>query len=208
MNPYDVFPRRDLPFEAEPWGREVEERVIGLENAVLSSDQSITGENRTSAASLGVLARQLSTLSVVVEDVQELFNALPKAFQRTNRSDGFSLSSGWNSVVSVSFTAPRSGTATVSANATGMQVRAIGAEAYRVTARLSLNGTLSPVIPGAPSVVDDTLRSNYMLSHGWTVPVSEGQTLTVTLQLTPDSGTWSANSDNYAVISAFATFSG
>lgn len=58
----DVFPRRNLPPEAEQWGREVEKRVQGAEQALEISQQSLSGLNRNTASSLSVLGAQVSDL--------------------------------------------------------------------------------------------------------------------------------------------------
>lgn len=58
----DVFPRRNLPPLAEQWGREVENRVVSSEGSIESLQQSLSGQNRNTASSLSVLARQVSDL--------------------------------------------------------------------------------------------------------------------------------------------------
>lgn len=58
----DVFPRRNLPIEAEPWGRAHDERVIALEDGVTRLGQSLSGQNRNSASSIQTLADQVKDL--------------------------------------------------------------------------------------------------------------------------------------------------
>lgn len=62
MPSQDVFPRRNLPPEAEQWGREVENRVKSAESALEIAAQSISGQNRNTASSLSVLGGQVSDL--------------------------------------------------------------------------------------------------------------------------------------------------
>lgn len=59
---FDVFPRRNLPDGAEPWGRAHDDRVLGLERDVQSLGQSLSGQNRNTASSLASLADQIRTL--------------------------------------------------------------------------------------------------------------------------------------------------
>lgn len=70
----DVFPRRNLPDDgkghsAEPWGREVEKRIVDNEGSLLSLQQSFQGQNRNTASSLGDLATQASNLARQVQDL-------------------------------------------------------------------------------------------------------------------------------------------
>lgn len=67
MSAGDVFPRRNLPDDgkgasAEPWGREVETRIEGAEASIQSITQSLAGQNRSTASSLGDLASQVRDL--------------------------------------------------------------------------------------------------------------------------------------------------
>lgn len=58
----DVFPRRNLPPQAEQWGREVESRVVSAESDIGAIQQALSGQNRNTASSLSVLARQLDAI--------------------------------------------------------------------------------------------------------------------------------------------------
>lgn len=63
----DVFPRRNLPDDgkgnsSEPWGREVEKRVINVETGLEMLSQSLSGQNRSTASSLTDLAAQVRDL--------------------------------------------------------------------------------------------------------------------------------------------------
>ncbi len=59
----DVFPRRNLPDEAEQWGRAHDDRVISLEQSVASLQQSLSGQNRNSASSIQTLSTQVKDLA-------------------------------------------------------------------------------------------------------------------------------------------------
>lgn len=53
INPDDVFPRRNLPADAEQWGRNVEDRIRDLEGAVVQLSQMVSGLSRDIKAVTG-----------------------------------------------------------------------------------------------------------------------------------------------------------
>lgn len=65
----DVFPRRNLPGEAEQWGRDVEGRIQSADAALESIQQSLQGQNRNIASSLSVIAEQLRSIQEVQEEI-------------------------------------------------------------------------------------------------------------------------------------------
>lgn len=67
----DVFPRRNLPGEAEQWGRAVEDRVTTLELATGSNAQGLAGQNRNTASSLSVIAQQLDAIQQTQAELQQ-----------------------------------------------------------------------------------------------------------------------------------------
>lgn len=58
----DVFPRRNLPGEAEQWGRAHDDRVIALETRLEALSATSSGQNRNTASSLSVLGGQFRDL--------------------------------------------------------------------------------------------------------------------------------------------------
>lgn len=58
----DVFPRRNLPEDAEQWGRAHDDRVVSLEKQIEALGQSLSGQNRNSASSIQTLATQVKDL--------------------------------------------------------------------------------------------------------------------------------------------------
>ena len=59
----DVFPRRNLPAAAEPWGRKLEDVTRSQGRYIANLELSSQGNNRSNAGQLGVIGRQLETLS-------------------------------------------------------------------------------------------------------------------------------------------------
>lgn len=65
----DVFPRRNLPGKADVWGREVETRTSSNELSIEALQQALSGQNRNTASSLSVLARQLQDIQVAQDEL-------------------------------------------------------------------------------------------------------------------------------------------
>lgn len=61
-DPTDVFPRRNLPTSAEPWGRSVENRVISNQDRTQSLQQSVLGLNRNVSSQISQITDQLQRL--------------------------------------------------------------------------------------------------------------------------------------------------
>lgn len=60
----DVFPRRNLPSSAEPWGRKHDEVVRAHGRKIENLELSALGSNRATAGQLGQVGRQLEMLSL------------------------------------------------------------------------------------------------------------------------------------------------
>lgn len=58
----DVFPRRNLPGEAERWGRDVENRIEAGEDSETQLSQVVNNMGRATAGQLAVLSRQVTEL--------------------------------------------------------------------------------------------------------------------------------------------------
>ena len=61
----DVFPRRNLPGDAEQWGRAHDVRLIAAESKLSTVEQNVSGQNRSIASSLATLADQINALPIV-----------------------------------------------------------------------------------------------------------------------------------------------
>lgn len=58
----DVFPRRNLPGDADKWGRAHDERVVAVETAVQITGQEVQSLNRNTASSLAIQASQIKAV--------------------------------------------------------------------------------------------------------------------------------------------------
>lgn len=202
MNPKDVFPRRNLPGNAEEWGRTVESRIREMEYAALTNKQSASGLNRTTAAGLGELSRQ-------VAELEDLYNAIPKPAQVSATTSGFGLSSGWNNVCSASLIVPAgSNWVDLMAIGSGHLVSTTTTTTVASSSRLSFAGVgVSPTIPGAWFTGFGDYRTVMVPNYSWRTSVTPGSTITVNFQVNPaDSSAYGPNANSYAVLSLMATF--
>lgn len=194
----DVFPRRNLPPEAEEWGREVEERYFQIENLISGLGQSFAGLDRSSTSiqdNLGLQIRQ----------VMNLYNALPVTRQGRASVSGFGVPTGWNTVASTTIPFVEAGTFSLAATASGQLARSdSGLQTCSFRLQLS-SGQTSPEVPGAFAFSGGAGVNNFLVNYGWTVPVSAGTNLTVSLQANP-SEAWPGGTTSYAVLTAFGTF--
>lgn len=196
----DVFPRRNLPPEAEEWGREVENRIYQAENGYDVSSQNLAGLDRSSSSTLDNLALQ-------IQQVQRIVNLIPVARQSRNNSSGFAVptAGAWNTVISTSVSFSEAGTFSLAAIASGQLVQGSGSlldASYRL---VTSTGATSPTIPGSYAFSGGNSVNNFQANSGWTVPVSAGSNFSVTLQCNPASG-WPGGTGSYAVITLYGTF--
>ena len=66
----DVFPPWNAPDLMVPWSRAVQDRIVAAEEQISVLQQSVSGQNRNSASSLGSLADQIRNISAVQADIQ------------------------------------------------------------------------------------------------------------------------------------------
>lgn len=106
----DVFPRRNLPAPAEPWGREHDNRVLNLERGVEALNQGLSGQNRSTASSLAVLAEQLRDIKVNQDEILArvtLYGEEPSYVTTVNWGDTLPFDSGDRATVNLSLTEGR-----------------------------------------------------------------------------------------------------
>ena len=200
----DVFPLRNLPTDAEEWGRTVEDRIYQAENALAGSKQSLSGLNRATGSTLENLAYQIS-------EVQRLYNLIPVAYQRTSNVSNFAVptTGAWNTIATTSISLYRAGTLSLTAEGAGQLVSGGSSTLMTASYRLLVtSGSASTEVPGLFASPTGTFVNNFKVTWGWTVPVTvETPTITVTLQCKPgDGASWPAGTGSYAVLTAFGTF--
>lgn len=72
----DVFPRRNLPDEAEQWGRTAEDRITNLDGSIVQLQQGLQSQNRNTASSLEVLAGQIRAVEAAQEEIRAAQDAI------------------------------------------------------------------------------------------------------------------------------------
>lgn len=198
----DVFPRRNLSSDSEPWGREVESRIVTLEGIAGAAKSGISGQNRTTAATLGDLSRQLARLDA-------LYRSIPKPSQATWTATGFGLASGWQSIASVSIMVPDgSNSASIYASGSGFLTNTAGS-VIAGSMRLVAGGNASTAQPWSTFSDVGGFHASITPSYSWTLSVTAGTPLNIGLQVNPaDAATWGANTSNYATVAALVSFTG
>ena len=79
LDPTDVFPQRNLPGPAEPWGREVEKRINELKTSYKITEQELQGLNRALASQFSNLSRQIDRMvetTVLTTSTQSFSNVV------------------------------------------------------------------------------------------------------------------------------------
>jgi hypothetical protein len=113
----DVFPRRNLPGEAEVWGRDIEVATKDNARGVAIVSQELAGLNRSTASSLESLARQLDLIAeqqagiaAAQATAATALAAVPIASLNTASASGFTPTTSWQTIAttSVSFPADKS----------------------------------------------------------------------------------------------------
>ena len=198
----DVFPLRNLPTDAEEWGRTVEDRIYQAENALSGSKQSLLGLNRATGSTLENLAYQIS-------EVQRLYNLIPVAHQRTSNVSNFGVTGTgvWNTITTASIALDDRGSLSLTAEGAGQLVsgeaRTLKTASYRLVVT---PGSASTEVPGLFATPTGTWVNNFKVTWGWTIPLAESTTVTVSLQCKPDAGeSWPAGTGSYAVLTVFGT---
>ena len=198
----DVFPLRNLPTDAEPWGREVEDRISQAENALSGSKQSLLGLNRATGSTLENLAYQIS-------EVQRLYNLIPVAHQRTSSVSNFGVTGtgAWNTIATASIPLDHPGTLSLTAEGAGQLVSGGSSTLMTASYRLLVtSGSASTEVPGLFATPTGVWVNNFKVTWGWTLPITMARSVTVSLQCKPDSGeSWPAGTGSYAVLTVFGT---
>ena len=115
----DIWPRRNLGL-ADYWGRSVEARINGIDEALLGAKGSASGLERYSVASLSDMSKMASRLTAagkaldvrraeiaaLAEQVSKAVLASPNYFAVSTRATGFSLAKGWKTVATIPIPRP------------------------------------------------------------------------------------------------------
>lgn len=72
----DVFPRRNLPADAEPWGRKQDDVTRSQGRRITALELASQSNNRSNAGQLGVIGRQLDALEAQQVEITNTVAAL------------------------------------------------------------------------------------------------------------------------------------
>lgn len=199
----DVFPLRNLPTDAEPWGRTVEDRIYQAENALSGSKQSLSGLNRATGSTLENLAYQ-------IQQVQSLAESIPVPQQRSANFTGFGVTgtNGWNPIGSLTFNPTFPGRFSFTVIASGQLVSSSTSTSLQCDFRLVASGLPdSPVVPGLYAFSGGSGVNNFLVNYGWNaVPVGTGP-VNITVQARPaDGASWGGGTGSYLAVTGYGTF--
>lgn len=211
LNPADVYPRRNLPGDADAWGRVIEDEVRDLKRAFLGQKSNVQSDNRATASTFQELARQVVKIEDALEAVQAGLRAIPKPAQAIDASANFGLTAGWNTVVTTSLTVPEGANfVSLAAYGSGQVVSETTTSNVETQYRVVVPGVgEQPAAPGPWAVGYGDFRTILLPSYAWDTAVTSGQVLTAQFQVQPeDQSAYPPNAKSYAVITLRATFTG
>lgn len=208
MNPEDTFPQSNLPADSQAWRRRVEDAIYELINRGQGNSNSTQGLNRNTAANMENLGNQVRQLGTQIQRVNDLYNALPVAYQATSTETNFGLSSaGWNTIARITFNPPARGTLKVSATMSGQLISDSTSTNMEVEARLLLRSSGSPPVPGLAATPDGIWQNNFVTQWGWSVETDPDRPVVIQAQIDPvDASSWNSGTGSSVVLSGFATF--
>ena len=198
INPDDVFPARNLPGEAEKWGRSVEEEVKKLREQQEITNQLLAGSNRFTASTSANLSDQIGDINAILG---RLVTTLPISVSTTG---SFGVTTSYAVKNTVSVTVPAGYTkALVSVMGWIAAVNNSAAEdAFYAVLRLDgVYGESSYLSVGTST----TAAAAVGLSDALT-GLSAGDSITVEVSGKTSVGTWSSSASNKASIQGFALF--
>jgi hypothetical protein len=222
----DVFPRRNLPNEAEDWGRKVEGRVEGSEKSVQALEQTVGNINRGISGQLTSIGQQIqqigtilttlqtqqatltaqqATLSQQQSDLAALVNQQVLPFRIHNEWSGNAFPTSDSEIIRVNVTVPSGYTraAIIATGSLSITIPPVGGAAP-LRGYMDINGTTTPRI--VTSVGDANIQGSVSPSNSATITgLTGGSTFYVRIvgSYTLPVG---ANANNTAVLDGMVLF--
>lgn len=154
----DVFPRRNLPGDAEPWGRAIEGRVVGTEKALESANQFLAADNRAFASQAALLSAQINRIaesSIYVVTTRTVTN-----------TTGLNYTSSWSipapSWATSALIRAVSITANSNTNTGGIAVTALHSEVNEFSPTAAVQGSLSVTVDNTLFPLIDSSYTAYV----------------------------------------------
>lgn len=195
----DVFPRRNLPDDAEDWGRIVESRIVTLEGIAEALGGRAQGVNRTQASSLQDLAQQLERLDA-------LRRAIPRSAAITTSNLNFGLpSTDWNTIAETTLNGTGTG-GSVTAVSSGTLISGAAETLIGTRFRLVLNNiNSSPEFPGMYTP-QGAFYVPVIPSFSWNFT---GTSANVKLQCAPEATQpWPGGTGSHVALALYGSFFG
>jgi len=207
INPNDVFPARNLPGEAEKWGRSIEEEVKKLREQQEITNQLLLGQNRGSASSLANLGDQLTTALGTQDQINALLSDQVTAATGYASKTNFSqTSASWVTVETSTITVPAGYSKAYVIASASINMFNDSSSIWSVfPGRLVIEGTT--FVGGRSNTAGGTTYSTATMSTSATRIVSGITSPTLSVSLSVFGGSvWVANPTNSLEISALAIF--
>lgn len=207
MNPKDVLPPSNLPNGAVPWGRAIETHVRELEDNSLRAEANLKNGNRTTAAVTADLARQLNDLQDYLDELENLFKAIPKTDTYTNRTTGFSSSESWVTINSIAVPMPLdSNHVEVSAFASGGLEYTSGSLSA-LDGRITIAGAPGPVVPADEFYTAGGRLAITSPQHSRSMDRTSGFNVEYQIRAA-DAASFPSSPENYASLTVIASTTG
>lgn len=217
LDPTDVYPKRNLPGEAEQWGRTIENDQVSLKKVVQGLRNSISALARSVSSSLSSIADQINRiasqqeeLANAQEDIVDLLSTQTVTHTRNATVQPFTPPTGTSAVVcsTPSVPIPEGYTSVdVFLTAQASAYNTSGAAGY-LYCQLDLNGTvISPL--DASLYTDNNSTGTVVTSaaRSYSLVGTASTSLTFSLRVKGDYSSWGSSASNNAYINALIIFS-
>lgn len=204
----DTAPVRNLPDQAEPWGRYIESAVSNLRSAIDLLAQKTGNSNGALNTSYDSLASQLKSLVTIDELATETYALRTLPAVSSSSASNFSLSTSYATVVSTSVTVPAGFTRALVSGYAGITGSTGSTGGDRFYGRTNIAGASGPEII-QPQGVSPAIFASIAPSHTASLSgLSAGSLITVSadarLQVGPNNSLYQPY--NTAAISVSALF--
>lgn len=191
INPQDTHPQMNLPEEATPWGRSIQERQVAIERALLALKGSQAGAGRAFDAVTGTLSEQIQSVVKTASFQQETYG-------------GLSVATSYTEVLSVDVPVPEGYSTAdfvISASAFARNDGGVRVPLYGL---ISVNGVAG--ISSLSGTTDNGDFAGVAFGDCRSVTGVGGTTVTVTVALKTDTAPWSFSASSRAKASILAIY--
>lgn len=157
-----VFPRSNLPPDAIPWGRAIQDLSIDNENKIAGLEASLLGENRSIAGQMGAIGRNILSIQGQQTEIQAQINEL------SSRSSGVVAGASVSVTSSSSTTwASATRTVTVPGEPDGTRTSIISFSAVCTQSGTGSGPTFIKIESGSLLLFTDSVYLDSSMPPGW-----------------------------------------